>query len=78
MACFSCGENKNLDTISLLQFYKDAYEKTGNVFWFFKHVDNAEIKIMCNEDFKTFKKANKIEFSSGQYEFSRIDEFRLT
>ena len=77
MACFSCSENKDVNTISILLMYKEAYEKTGNVFWFFKEASDNEIKIMCDEDFKKFKASNKKRFIKGEIEFSRIDEFRI-
>ena len=78
MACFTCGENKDLDTISLLMMYKKASEKTGIMYWFFKNINDGEIKIMNNEDFKKFKAANKQDFLEKKYEYSRIDEFRVT
>lgn len=78
MACFTCGEGKDMDTISLLLMYKEASEKTGKIFWFFKDVNTNEIKIMDNESFSEFKKRSKKLFEKGKIEFSRIDEFRIT
>jgi hypothetical protein len=57
--------------------YKDAYEKTGKIYWFFTVADNNEIQIMRHEDFAKFKKDNKKLFSSGKIEFARISEFRI-
>lgn len=78
MACFTCGENKDMNTVSLLIMYKEASEKTGKQFWFYKDVNDNEIKIMDNDSFREFKDKNKKLFSSGKIEFSRIDEFRVT
>jgi hypothetical protein len=78
MACFTCGENKDTNTISVLLMYKEAFEKTGVVYWFFKEVGTNEIKIMDNEGFTAFKKKNSKAFSKGNFEFSRIDEFRVS
>lgn len=58
--------------------YKEAFEKTGIVYWFYKEHSNNEIKIMLDEDFKNFKSNNKKLFAKGKIEFSRIDEFRLS
>lgn len=78
MACFSCGEGKDLNTISLLSMYKEASEKTGIIYWFYKEVNSNEIKIMDNESFNQFKRTNRKAFEKKKIEYSRIDEFRLT
>jgi hypothetical protein len=78
MACFSCSKEKSIETTAILQWYKDASIKSGKIFWFFKLDSSNEIKIMCNDDFKIFKSENSEDFSNGKYEFSRIDEFRIT
>lgn len=66
-----------MNTITVLQMYKEAFEKTGSVYWFFKDAITNEIKIMTDDDFKIFKDKNKKLFSTGKIEFARIDEFRL-
>lgn len=78
MACFTCGENKDLNTISLLLMYKEASAKTGKIYWFYKEVSSNEIKIMTDGSFAKFKNKNKKAFSQGKFEFSRIDEFRVS
>jgi len=78
MACFTCGENKDTNTVSILLMYKSAFEKTGVVYWFYKEVNKNEIKIMDNGSFEQFKNKHKKAFANGKYEFSRIDEFRVS
>lgn len=78
MACFSCSKDKDMTTVDILLRYKKAFELTSVLYWFFKHDSNNEINIMNDEDFKKFKAANNKSFSNGEYEFSRIDEFRVT
>jgi hypothetical protein len=78
MACFSCSKEKDLNTVAILLRYKEAFEITGKIFWFFKKDGSNEINIMNDEDFKKFRSENKTAFSQGEYEFSRIDEFRVT
>jgi hypothetical protein len=77
MSCFTCSKGKDLSTVEALLMYKEASEKTGKIYWFFRHIDSNEIKIASNEDFSRFKKANKRLFTAGKFEFSRIDEFRI-
>lgn len=77
MACFSCSENKSINTVTILQMYKDAFEKTGLAYWFFKEPSTNEIKIMTDADFKKFKKQNAKLFTKKKIEFARIDEFRI-
>lgn len=76
MACFSCSNNKTESEIGLLQRYKEASEKTGKSYWFFKKNKNNEIFIMDANEFKEFKKKNNKDFKSGLYEFRHISEFR--
>jgi hypothetical protein len=77
MACFSCSKDKDINTITILLRYKEAFEKTGVVYWFFKGIDDNEVNIMNDEDFKKYKAANKKLFTDKKIEFSRIDEFRI-
>lgn len=77
MACFTCNENKSMNTVAILQMYKEAYEKTGLVYWFFREVSNNEVKIMDDAGFRKFKKENAELFSNKEIEFARIDEFRI-
>lgn len=77
MACFSCSENKSINTVTILQMYKDAFEKTGVAYWFFKEPITNEIKIMTDADFTKYREQNKKLFTSKKIEFARIDEFRL-
>lgn len=77
MACFSCSQNKSMNTVSILLMYKEAYEKTGNIYWFFTDPLTKEIKVTDDESFKKFTAANKKKFTKGEIEFARIDEFRI-
>jgi hypothetical protein len=78
MGCFSCSNGKSLNTVQILQMYKEAYNKTGKLYWFFKEEGSNEIKIMAHEDFAKFKSENKSKFYKKKIEFSRIDEFRIS
>lgn len=78
MACFSCSQGKSLNAINILQMYKEASEKSGTMYWFYKDASDNEIKLMTDADFKKYKSANKKLFQQGQIEFARIDEFRIS
>jgi hypothetical protein len=77
MACFSCSKDKDLNTVTILLRYKEAYEKTGTVYWFYSIVGSNEINIIDDADFRRYKTANKQLFTNKKIEFSRIDEFRI-
>lgn len=76
MACFSCGKSHNENEQSILAMYKENYEKTGRVVWFFKKEGTQETLIMSANDFKIFKKENSEDFKNGLYEFAHISDFR--
>ena len=78
MACFSCTEGKTSTQVQILQMYKDAYERTGIVYWFYKKIGTNEIMIASGDDFNKFKKANAADFKKNKYEFSHIAEFTDT
>lgn len=75
MACLSCTKNKTEQQISILQKYKENYERTGKNYLFFQKKDSNEIHVTDEADFKRFKEANKKDFDKGLYEFRHIREF---
>lgn len=75
MACFSCGENKSLSQIELIEFYKQAYLKTKIGYWYFQLIGESEILIMQSDDFTKFKNKNKKDFKAGKYQFAHVMEF---
>lgn len=77
MACFSCSKDKDVTEITVLLMYKEAYEKTGKLYWFFKEDDCNELKIISDDDFAQFRKTNKKKFTDKKIQYSRIDEFRI-
>lgn len=78
MACFSCGENKSLTQIQMIELYKQAYLKTNISYWYFQKKGQSEILIMQSDDFTKFKSKNKKDFEAGKYEFANVMEFENT
>lgn len=77
MACFSCNENKDENQVSILQMYKDSFERTGIGYMFFQKKNSKNLQIMTTNDFRKFKESNKSDFKKKLYEFSHISEFRI-
>lgn len=77
MACFSCNENKDENQVTILQMYKDLFDKTGTGYMFFKKIGTNNLQIMTTNDFRKFKKRNQSDFKKEYYEFAHISEFRI-